>query len=116
MLGGKFTPFTPYSGNPEIALIRATPGAPRVFAATTDRVVGATENTRTSVEVQKMSKEDEKLDARRWVNEGDGVTSYPGLTASFKHVATDAISIHHIWWWASSKTSFTYVLIIIYII
>ena len=102
--------------NPDqITLMRATPGAPRAFSSTTSMVVGATENTRTSVGVQKMSKEDENFDVRRWVNEGGGVTSFPGSTAFFKHVATDTISIHHIWWWTSSKNSFSYVFIIIYI-
>ena len=72
-------------------------GAPRTFAVLTSETEDALGNG--AVDVQAMIEGEDRFTARRWVNEGDGVTSIPPTLMDFEHVATDVISMHHMWWW-----------------
>jgi hypothetical protein len=81
-------------------------GSTRVFAvlsSDTKAVLGSGAS-----DVQAMVKGNDRFTARRWVNEGDGVTSYPPGTMNFAHVATDVISLHHMWWWGDGKRTFSF--------
>lgn len=57
-----------------------------------------------STAVQAMIEDNAEFTARRWVNEGDGVPSLPPSTyLGFQHVATDVISLHHMWWYKKER-------------